>query len=719
MKKFHLLACLALVAAMTTSASAAKRAPQPGVTLKTSTADQHKLIELLRSNAAPAAKALACKQLALVGDAEAVPALAPLLGSSELAAWSRIALEVIPDTAADDALRGAMGQLQGRLLVGVINSLGVRRDTKAVDSLIARLKDPDADVASAAAVALGHIGTAPSIQALQTAVAAGPKQVRSAAAEGCILCAEAALAQHDAAQAIKLYDLVRGSDLPKTRIVEATRGAILARGSEGIPLLLEQLHSADKASYNLGLRVARELPGREVTDAVAAELPKAAGQRRGMLVMALADRGEARVLPIVLQAAGNGDEEVQILAIRALKRVGDASCAAALLDVVASGSEEVSKAALDVVGGLQGNGVDEQVVKRLAAAPDSSRATLLQLTGRRHIASALPLLWKAADDKNEAVRLAATTALGETADSAELPKLIARLVAAKSETEAASIQRAVAAVCLRTTDRETCTQRVAAALSSAKTSAEKDRILDILATVGGSKALEAVARAAKSSDAELCDSAYRVLGKWNTIDAAPVLLELHKATTVEKYKSRAIRAYIRMARQFTTIPEPQRAEMCRTAMAIAQHDEDKRLILEVCLRYPSNEMLALATEAMKVPGLKDEANVVVLSIARGKVGDATELRKALAQAGHNPVKLEIVKALFGAGANTKDVTTTLRRHAKNYRVIFLPSDNYNEAFGGDPAPGEVKKLTINYRVNGKSGEVSLSENATVVLPLPR
>ena len=50
------------------------------------------------------------------------------------------------------------------------------------------------------------------------------------------------------------------------------------------------------------------------------------------------------------------------------------------------------------------------------------------------------------------------------------------------------------------------------------------------------------------------------------------------------------------------------------------------------------------------------------------------------------MKLEILKAEYGMGAETKDVTAILRRYARNYRVIFLPSANYNEAFGGDPAP---------------------------------
>ena len=71
-----------------------------------------------------------------------------------------------------------MGKLQGRLLIGVINSIGVRRDAKAVDGLAVRLKDADAEVASAAAVALGRIGGTPAAKALEQSLAGAPAAVR-------------------------------------------------------------------------------------------------------------------------------------------------------------------------------------------------------------------------------------------------------------------------------------------------------------------------------------------------------------------------------------------------------------------------------------------------------------------------------------------------------------------------------------------------------------
>ena len=102
----------------------------------------------------------------------------------------------------------------------------------------------------------------------------------------------------------------------------------------------------------------------------------------------------------------------------------------------------------------------------------------------------------------------------------------------------------------------------------------------MLAALGGKKALEAVAAAAADSNADIQDAGSRLLGKWMTLDAAPVLANLAKSAADAKYEVRSVRAYIRLVRQFP-MPDEKRAEMCRTAMAIAKRDAEKKLVLDV------------------------------------------------------------------------------------------------------------------------------------------
>jgi hypothetical protein len=247
--------------------------------------------------------------------------------------------------------------------------------------------------------------------------------------------------------------------------------------------------------------------------------------------------------------------------------------------------------------------------------------------------------------------------------------------------------------------------------------AAKCSILEILGAMGNPAALEAVGAAAKSDQPELQDVATRLLGDWMTVDAAPVLLDLAKTATDPKYRIRAMRGYIRLVRQFD-VPEPQRVAMCRAALEAAARNDEKKLVLEVMARYPSVEMLRLAVEMGKTPSLKSEAAATALAIAQ-KIGGAADVQDLLTQIGQEPVKIEIIKAEYGAGTTFKDVTGILRRHVRDLPLVVLPASSYNSAFGGDPVPGVVKQLKVQYRLNGKAGEAVFPENASILLPVPK
>jgi HEAT repeat protein len=181
------------------------------------TVSPREMIDVLKSNAPSAEKAITCKRLAIYGDKDAVPALAPLLADPQLASWARIALEAIPDPAAADALRAVLDTLQGNLLVGAINSLGVLRDAKSVPALVAKLKSADPLVTGAAADALGRIGGDAAAAALVPALTSAPAPARTEVAYGCILCAERLLAAGQRDAAAKLYEAVRNAEVPRQR----------------------------------------------------------------------------------------------------------------------------------------------------------------------------------------------------------------------------------------------------------------------------------------------------------------------------------------------------------------------------------------------------------------------------------------------------------------------------------------------------------------------
>ena len=677
---------------------------------------EKELLIVLRSDAAPADKALACKNLAIFGSSDAVPDLAELLPNPQLSSWARIALEAIPGEAADEALRKAADSLDGRLAIGVINSISFRRDAKAVESLSSRLQDDDVEVASAAAVALGHIGNPAATKSLRAALTANRAEVRSAAAEGCVLCAERLHFRGELAAATAIYDQVREADVPVQRIIEATRGAILARNQDGIPLLIELFQSKDKRFFQLALGTVREFPGGDVDKALAAELARATPDRAALMIQAMADRPDTVILATVLGAAQEGDKRVRLSAIDALRRVGDDSCLSALLQIALSDDQELADSARETLAQLPGQNVDTEIVRILETARGSTYAVLIQLVAQRRI-DAFPILQKALRHADQTVRSAALNALGETVALKQMSVLISQVVTPSHPEDATMAQQALRAASVRMPDREACAAELAAALKRAPAAA-RVTLLEILSEVGGAKALQTLATAAKSNDPQLQDTSSRLLGKWNSIAAAPVLLDLAKTAPAEKYQVRALRGYIGLARKFP-MPDDQRTKMCQNAFDATLRPSERKLVLDVLKLHPSPSGLKMAIEARKIPTLKADATSASLVIAQKVGGKGADVSKLLSGIGLDKVKLEIVKAQYGAGSRQKDVTSILRKRASDLPLITLASPTYNASFGGDPAPGVTKKLTIQYRIDGKNGEASFAENALIILSAPK
>jgi len=670
--------------------------------------DEAALIAVLQSDVMLYDKAKACQMLAVIGTKKCVPVLAALLPDEKLSHYARFGLEPIPDPSVDEALRAALGKVEGGLLVGVINSIGMRRDAEAIGDLKRLMGGSDAEVAASAAAALGRIATPEAVEIL-VAEAGKP-----AVAAACLTAADLLLAGGKNAEAAAVYDAVGAVDLPKHLEIAALYGAIRARGAEGLPLAVECLRSDDTDVFRVGLAMAQQLPGEAVTKALVDELPKLApppgespktlavvkaeygaedkwidvtdkvaaavrgnmltvtasnalagdpihgvvkqlklvytldgeehtvtiaegetfdlqsdgpqDPRQALVIYVLGDRGDRAALPVVLEVAKSASGEARLAAVRVLAGLGDASAVPVLLATAVEAQGELARAARDSLADLSGEDVDSTLVAMLEKAEADELGVLIDLVGVRGIGAAVPTLVKLADGADEGVRAAAVGALGLTVGPDGFPGLIDRLIRAKTPEAAATAKEALRKACLRSPDREAYADLLIRAMPRATTSAKCD-LLDLLGVVGGAKALEGVADAARSGNDELEDAATRVLGGWMSPDAGPVLLELAKSGT-EKYRIRALRGYIRIARQLD-VPTDERIAMCRAALEVATRDDERALVLEVLGRNPTPESIELAlTLAEKIVATQKDAVAAAMRAAVKATQDAELVARA-------------------------------------------------------------------------------------------
>jgi HEAT repeat protein len=609
-KKRYLCWCIALLTA----------ALWVGAFAQNQSADGYKesdLIRVLQSDAAKAEKAITCKRLAIYGSEKCVPVVAPLLADKELASWARIALEAIPGSAADAALRDASSELKGRLLVGVINSIGVRGDAKAVEILVNKLDDDDINVASAAAVALGHIGGGKAAKALTQSLTDTKGEVRSAAAEGCILCAEKLMAQNNRTDAIKLYDRVHKADVPDQRHLEAVRGAILARQSDGLPLLIEQLRSEDKQRLGIGLRTARELGGRDVTEALAAEMERLSPDRRPLLLLALADRSDSAVLPIVEKVAKNGSRELRITAINILIRLGDVSCVPILLEAATEDNAELKQAAMETLIRLPGKDVDADMLARLPRARGKLQQVLIELAGQRQISGALPVVASSLHNEDGEIRGAAVrtiSIIGQDQQTADLVKLLENT---KDSSERLDIRKAILAISGR------CGAKCIPHLKALTQSRDNELHmigLRALAIIGGSEALTVVKSAIKNAEPSVQDEAVRILSNWpynwpEDSEAGQALLILVTSAKKMSHQVLGLRGYLQYVRGNKKLSDKQKVAKIKDILSHIERPEEKQQAIAVLGEVPSAAALELLTTFAGEPEVVEEAYSSIVRIA--------------------------------------------------------------------------------------------------------
>lgn len=578
------------------------------------------LIAVLRSEATLFEKARACQQLGEVGTAEAVPALAALLPDEHLSAYARSGLEGIPDASAAAALRTALGEVHGKLLAGVVNSLGVLRDRQAVGPLGKLALEPGSGVAKEALLALGSIASAESIQCVRQTLADGPEQFRPEAAAACLLAAERLLSGGNLEPAAALYDAVRQAKVPPACRTGATRGAILARASNRLPFLIEQLESDDRATRAGALLAIREIPDDQLPTALNAELDRARPELQLQLLAALADRHNPQSIPAIQAKAAGEDPEIRKAALAVLGKIGGPAAAQALLSALAGArSADESALALDGLRRMEGAAIDDLLLQALAAAsPSAMRAHLIHLLHDRGVTKAAAELLKQAAVPDQQVSLAAFAALRSLAGPNDVPALIALTKACTDEAVRAAAESAVAGACAKSGDGAPGAEAVLAELKQATEPALKNSWVRILTALGYAKALPALQAVLRDSNEAVVDNALLHLGRWP--DPAPIddLLAVLETSPSPRLHKRAIAAVLDLA--VTAADEKHRPEasivawLQRAAPAI-QSIEEKRRLISVLGRLNTIESFHLLRPYLSDAGVRTEAAVAVVQIA--------------------------------------------------------------------------------------------------------
>ena len=527
-------------------------------------------------------------------------------------------------------LREALPKASGNAKIGIINTLGVRGDKKAVGLLTELVADPNQTFAVAAVAALGRIDDPAATEALAKAKDKTTGALRASVLDAYLRCADrlAAKGQKDAASAI--YKQLYATSEPMPIRVAAVQGMIITAGDKTGDTVVEVLKSNDKPMQTAAIATLKDVAKTDVVKAAAEQLPNLGAVQQVQLLAAISDCGDRVAMPAVLAAAKSTDESVRVAALTAIGTLGDASTVDLLVQTASATSGAEQKAAQDSLYRLRGADIDQTILSKLPDAEPKAKVELIRSCDQRNITAAVPVLEKAVKDADGRVRIEAIKALRAVAGPQDLAGLIDLQLAA-SGADRSELEKTVVAVARKIPADKNPAEKVLAALPAAKDLDAKCSLLSVLGKIGDPAALPVLREAIADKEDKVKDAAVRALSDWPTAAPAADLLKVAQTSENQVHKTLALRGYVRLVGLESDKPAEEIIKMYQEAMALAPNAAEKRMVLSGLGNTKSFEALQMAAGYLDDAELKQEAEAAVVKIAEATIYKHPQETKELLQ----------------------------------------------------------------------------------------
>ena len=250
------------------------------------------IASLLDAETSYACKDFICRQLAIIGGESEVASLSRLLVEEKYSDMARYALERIGGEKTCAAMRDALAKTSGKTQAGIINSLAVLGDKRAVPSLAVLANGAGAANASAAIAALGKIGGSNAEKVLKKLTLTTNGKSSDPVYDAYLVSADKLVVENKRSRALAIYNHVFAESASRPIRALALRGVVAASGAEATTVLVKVLEGNDAPMQLVAISLAGEIPGAQATAAFAKMLPGLSPELQVKLIEMLGYRAD-------------------------------------------------------------------------------------------------------------------------------------------------------------------------------------------------------------------------------------------------------------------------------------------------------------------------------------------------------------------------------------------------------------------------------------------
>ena len=568
------------------------------------------MIKVLKSNASNDGKLLICKYLGTIGGNSSLPVLRKMLFTPSSSNMALIALTSIPGEEASKTLIGALENNEGEALIGIINTLGLRRDPKANQPLNGFISSEDQHVANASIHALGTIGGEQASQILQEAFVSTTNTRKWKIAEAWIKSVESL----EPAQRKLSYQTVLDSNPPLSlKYVAFKKNLKLVPEDKQVSHLLDALNNSNQEFQEAVIPLIRNLPSTLSMKPFINEFSIYPDRTQIQLMLAIADRKDESIRPFVIQKLKSNNPEDRIAALKALSKVSnyrDINMLAKLAVSKTGIEQELARACLYW---MKGENVDRKILSELEFANAQVKPELIKCVGYRKIEDGRKVLMGYLSSKNKLIRVEAIKAVGIVGSQEDLAKVIDLTLRNVKTTELEMIEHSITSIAFN--DPVSSVPIIGEKLTSYQNALSISILINVAGKLGGDQALTIIRSHLNNDQEEIQFSCIKALSAWREDTPLPDLEALIQSTLSQKNLSQAMVGIVYLVQNSTSLSEDLKAAKLENAYSFAKSDMDLKIIVNGISRVVSLDALDFVIVQLGNDAIEAEVEEAIIRIA--------------------------------------------------------------------------------------------------------
>ncbi|MGM0531847.1 MAG: family 16 glycoside hydrolase, partial [Bacteroidota bacterium] len=522
------------------------------------------------------------EQLEIVGENEAVSALAGYLDDPELCDRAAMALVEIGTPKAEEVLGEALESSDETVLLAVTNALGELQTQNHLDTFENFVREYSGNLRKVSLRALARSGSPEAKDVLLEAARDNNFKYSRDNAVSSLLhyLGRLGVRGHMETMESLCYTIIDESDDRELVHIRTQALNILVTYSknEAIEAVMNALESPYREYRRAALSFTEGLQGEHIRHRLMNAYDKYDHEVKAEIIHAFAERGDVSAIPLIEDALEHENQTVRRAAIPALAKLAREKAVPGLAGILQSGRPAEIKLAKEALMTIAPEHFLPELTDRYKGYSTRSKTVVLELIGTRQADQYNKMVLKeATGSSDQTIRLTAWNTLEKIAKPEDMDEVLESFSQAEQDEELGTIGDVIQSMIIRSDKQDTLIARVRQNMQEASLSKQKE-YLDLFPEIGSPEAIDAVMDIYEKGSPELKMAAVQTLNQWENTKALDALYKIVDTEDSRKLRTTAFDGSLGLISE-TSEPAVQKLLYYRELMPVTRTNGEKKEII--------------------------------------------------------------------------------------------------------------------------------------------